>query len=355
MRAFSCSRCGALVNFDDGSCLTCGSTLGYIEGVDRMRALEENGTVTWDRALYVPCANAELSCNWLVESSTGEIHCPACRLIRKRPHPADEVATDQLAKAMHAERRLFAQLRENGLPLVSYEDRAGGIAFDLLSSTTGPNVTIGHANGVVTIDLSEVGDAYRVRLREKLGEPYRTMLGHFRHEIGHYYWQELVFSDDVLLDDCRRLFGDDRTDYRAELERHYKEGAPDDWSESFISEYATMHPWEDFAETWAHYLHITGTMQTAAAFSMQLGGLVGDKLDPILQGSLRSAPGYSATAYRDSDIDSILDAWHPLARAFNQINRSMGKADLYPFVIAVPVREKLAFVHEVVRRAGREQ
>ncbi|WP_265521606.1 zinc-binding metallopeptidase family protein [Oerskovia flava] len=346
MRAFSCSRCGSLVGFDDRTCLFCASPLGYVHGIDRMRALDDDGAARWEGVRRVPCANTAIGCNWLVPDGEGAF-CIACRLVRRHPHPGDELATEQYSLALFAERRLLFQLLENDLPITGHDEVDGGLAFDLLSSTTGPRVTIGHANGVVTIDLSEVGDAYRESLRVKLGEPYRTMLGHFRHEIGHYYWQVLV-SGTPLLARCRELFGDDSTPYKAALQRHYSEGPPDGWQDDYISEYATMHPWEDFAETWAHYLHITDTLQTAASFGMSLGGLIGDKLAPELLGALTTAPGYSSTGYREMGIDRILDVWHPLAIAFNQINRSMGKDDLYPFVITKPVREKLSFVHDVV-------
>ncbi|MBD8079933.1 putative zinc-binding metallopeptidase [Cellulosimicrobium arenosum] len=349
MRAFSCSRCGSLVGFEDPTCVSCGSTLGYVHGIDRMRALDDDGRARWEGVPRILCANQPLGCNWLVpEGPELEAFCVACRLVRRHPSPGDDLATDQYAAALVAERRLLFQVLENDLPITSYAERDGGLAFDLLSSTTGDPVTIGHADGVVTIDLSETGDAYRESLRVELGEPYRTMLGHFRHETGHYYWQELVSSSPALLARCRELFGDDTADYQQAIDRHYAHGAPDGWRAEFISEYATMHPYEDFAESWAHYLHITDTLQTAASFGMNLGGLIGDKLAPELRGSLATHPAFSVTGYREATMEEILTLWHPLAIAFNQINRSMGKNDLYPFVLTEPVRAKLAFVHEVV-------
>ena len=120
----------------------------------------------------------------------------------------------------------------------------------------------GHADGVITLDLAESDDVHRERRRAELGEPYRTLLGHFRHEIGHYYWPILVERAGAL-ERCRALFGDERADYGEALERHYADGPPADWAERHVSAYATMHPWEDWAETFAHYLHIRDTLQTA--------------------------------------------------------------------------------------------
>jgi hypothetical protein len=91
------------------------------------------------------------------------------------------------------------------------------------------------------------------------------LLGHFRHEVGHYFWDRLVATDPHQLEEFRVLFGDDRQDYGEALKRHYDEGAPANWQDTYISMYATMHPWEDFAETWAHYLHIVDTLETAGA------------------------------------------------------------------------------------------
>ena len=133
------------------------------------------------------------------------------------------------------------------MPIVTRaEDPDGGLAFDLLSSVN-ENVVIGHAAGVITINLAESDDAYRERMRAQFDEPYRTMLGHFRHEVGHYFETALVFSNDRRTREARDPFGDDTKDYQEEIDRHYSEGAPADWNERFISKYATMHPYEDFA------------------------------------------------------------------------------------------------------------
>ncbi len=190
-------------------------------------------------------------------------------------------------------------------------------------------MTTGHADGVVTIDLAEVDDAHREAVRAQMAEPYRTVLGHLRHEIGHYY-QPIVVAD---WDACRALFGDEREDYQEALSRHYEQGAPDDWPERYVSAYATMHPWEDWAETFAHYLHIADTLQTALAYGVRVEGPPGMLAKP--------APA-------DGEFASLMADWLPLTYALNALNRSMGAEDLYPFVLAPPVIEKLEFVHQSV-------
>jgi hypothetical protein len=208
------------------------------------------------------------------------------------------------------------------LPLRSQiEDPEQGLAFDFLAEgpgPTGPKVMTGHDNGLITISLEEADDAERERRRTQMREPYRSLLGHFRHEIGHYFWDFLV-RDGGRLEDCREVFGDDSQDYNAALQAYYQNGAPADWQEHFVSAYATAHPWEDWAETWAHYLHIAEIDR-----------------DP----------------YQMADMKEIIDAWLPLTFAVNSLNRAMGNHDLYPFVLSPAVVEKLAFVHGVVR-AGR--
>ncbi len=206
-------------------------------------------------------------------------------------------------------------------------DPDDGIAFDLLSSVE-ENVVIGHENGVITIDLAESDDAYREKVRAKLAEPYRTMLGHFRHEFGHYAEWQLVRGDERMTR-CRELFGDESADYQDAIKRHYAEGPPDDWARSYISTYATMHPFEDFAETWSHYLHICDTIETAREYSLiTIGGLE------------------AFSSFRDV----VSGVWIPLSIALNQMNRSMGKDDVYPFVIPPPVLEKLDFVASLLPR-----
>jgi len=336
-----CPRCNAFAFLEMQVCATCESSIGYhypsLSFVDG----GPDGAMV-DGTRWVRCANWSWQCNWLVSEDDESGRCFACRLIRRRPESDDTIALEKLAETGIDLRRLLVQLLDLGLPVVPYYERDGGLAFDLLSSRSGESVVIGHADGVITIDLAESLDAHREALRVRLGEPYRTMLGHFRHEIGHYYQQVLVASE-PLLGECRALFGDERASYADALQRHYALGAPEDWSESFISEYATMHPWEDFAESFAHYLHSTGTLTTAAAAGVVLDS---GRADGVILHDIVPALDYSELGF-----ERALDDWHWLSMMFNRVNRSMGQRDLYPFVLTEPVVEKLAFVHRLVGAA----
>lgn len=301
-----------------------------------------SGRVTIEGVAWYTCSNRTWGCNWLVRDDAPSGRCFSCRLTRRSPDADDTIALEKLATTEEAKRRLLLQLGGLGLPMRPWYVQDGGLGFDLLSSLSrGQRVTIGHANGIITIDLAESLDDRREALRIRLGEPYRTMLGHLRHEVGHYY-QNVLITDDATWAACRDLFGDERASYSDAISRHYANGAPDNWHEAFISEYATMHPWEDFAETFAHYLHITGTLQTAAA--------IGIHLDAVVT-SLRDTDVIPLEDYRDEPIQRVLSDWEWMSQAFNRINRAMGFGDLYPFRIPGPVRTKLAFVHDLVTRA----
>ncbi|MCB1294429.1 MAG: putative zinc-binding metallopeptidase [Gordonia sp.] len=305
-----------------------------------------------DGRRWVRCANwHDMGCNWVTPAELGvgeeglRGRCFAGSLIRVYPDTDDTVALDKLHSATVNLRMLVYQLAELGLPIEPFWRTEGGLAFDLTSSiTTGKPVVIGHANGVVTIDLAETMDAYRERLRVRLGEPYRTMLGHFRHEVGHYYQNVLIENGEGAaryLDECREIFGDERASYQDAINRHYKFGAPENWHESFISEYATMHPWEDFAECFAHYLHITGTIDTARE-----SGLMLDK--DLVRFSMDRAI-VPLESYADEPIERLLYDWKWLSAMFNRVNAAMGGQLLYPFDIPEPVVAKLGFVHKVIR------
>jgi hypothetical protein len=309
-----------------------------------------SGKAVVDGQVWIVCTrSATLGCNWLVpeEQVFGgpRGRCIADALIRREPEADDTIAVEKLMPTACALRRLIYQLIDIGLPVDPYWRREGGLAFDLVSSYSGgETVLIGHAGGVITIDLVESLDAYRESLRVHLGEPYRTMLGHFRHEVGHYYQNILVETAPGAaryLDRCRELFGDERADYQQEIERHYKFGAPPNWSDSYISEYATMHPWEDFAECFAHYLHITGTIDTARESGLILHA---DRVRFSVPRDVVPLP-----SYEDAPIEQLLGDWKWLSLCFNRVNTAMGKNPLYPFDIPPAVVRKLAFAHEVIR------
>ena len=323
------------------TCPNCEADLAYNIETRAFHGVR-NGRAEIDGSTWYTCSNRDWDCNWLVREDAPAGRCFSCRLTRRRPEADDTVALEKLAKTEEAKRRLLLQLGDLGLAIIPWDVREGGLGFDLISSLTdGKPVLIGHANGIITIDLAESLDDRREALRVRLGEPYRTILGHLRHEVGHYF-QNVLLPDDAAWEKCRALFGDERASYRDAIARHYKLGAPADWHASFLSEYATMHPWEDFAETFAHYLHITGTLQTAA--------MIGIHLDSSVT-NLRDTDVVPLESYREEPIQRLLTDWEWMSQAFNRINRAMGFGDLYPFTITGPVRHKLEFVHEIITRA----
>jgi hypothetical protein len=327
-------------------CPSCGLAVGLHPPTLAMHEASPQG-LDIDGRTWLPCSNRSWACNWLVADDAGSAQCLSCRLNRRGPEPSDTLALEKLADAMQPLRRLLVQLAELGLPVDPFYERDGGLAFDLLSSDSGHGpVTIGHADGVVTIDLMETLDDHRERMRVQLGEPYRTMLGHFRHEVGHYYQWVLVEQTDWI-DECRQLFGDERASYTDALDRHYRLGAPAGWEASYISDYATMHPWEDFAETFAHYLHITDTLTTASA-----GGVV---LDAGRVAGLIDADIAPRSSYRDAPMSEVLAEWRWFSLMLNRLNHAMGRGDLYPFTITEPVAAKLDFVHRVVSDVARRR
>jgi len=281
MRVFTCDSCGQLIFFDNDQCLRCEAPLGYVHHRRDVIALTEvaegrlvdpfTPTGTWQR-----CATSAFTgCNWLVPWGSHAL-CESCTLTRTRPADEDDEGLAELVRSEMAKRRLIFQLAELGLPVDKRDEAArAGLAFDLLSSTETKVVT-GHDDGVITLDLAEADDEHREHLRLQLSEPYRTLLGHFRHEIGHYYWPLLVQNPDDL-DACRSLFGDDRADYAEAVKAHYRSSQDNDitWMQTHISRYATMHPYEDWAETFAHYLHILDTLQTAESFGVATAGAPG--------------------------------------------------------------------------------
>ncbi|MGW4371669.1 zinc-binding metallopeptidase family protein [Nocardia takedensis] len=345
--------------------MSCASPLGFSLALRTLLVISDfaptgdagqlSGVV--DGRRYRLCDNLHIArCNWLVQVPDDELDAPAppqgdpdpeqpdpappaldngpalcesCRLTRTRPNDADTAGLDAFAEAEAAKRRLIMELAELGLPITGREENPRfGLAFDLLSSAT-DQVLTGHQNGVITLDLAEANDPHREQLRVEMDEPYRTLLGHFRHEIGHYYYAVLV-ADDTAKQRFLDLFGDPDTDYQAALDRHYSDGAPAGWEATYVSSYATMHPAEDWAETFAHYLHIRDTLDTAAAFGIAPSGASLDR------------PQLGRAGF-----DKIIDLWLPLAWSLNMVNRSMGHPDLYPFVLPDPVLEKMRLVHEL--------
>lgn len=349
MQTFEC-QCGHLLFFRNTRCLRCGRRVGFSPEAGAMTALEPGTDGIW----YVPdagrvrgrgfrrCRNdvAHDICNWLLPADSDSDLCRSCRLNRTIPDLTEPRHITLWYRLETAKRHLLYTLYRLHLPVIGRDrDPEAGLAFDFLADSDaateftrpldgGNRVSTGHLNGVITINIAEADDVARTRIREQLGESYRTLIGHFRHEIGHYYWGLLVAGSEWL-ESFRDLFGDERADYAAALRTHYERGPGRGWEDRYISAYAACHPWEDWAECWAHYLHIVDTLDTAREF-----------------GFTRPVPWH-----RDPDgFDRMMREWSTLTIGINAINRSMGLSDAYPFAINRPTWDKLAFIHHLVRR-----
>ncbi len=360
MKLFRCQQCGQMLFFENTRCERCGHALGFEWQSNDLLTLEpvdaqspEGPDKRWHSVSvpanqYTYCANAAYNaCNWLVLATSGEKFCLSCGLNRTIPDLTDPTHVEEWRNIEAAKRRLIYTLLRFGLPVVSKErDPQNGLTFDFLADHQDENgnfvkVTTGHDDGIVTLNINEADDAERERMRHEMGEAYRTLVGHFRHEIGHYYWM-LFAKDEEWLTGFRQLFGDEREDYGQALERHYANGAPGDWQEHFVSTYASSHPWEDWAESWAHYCHIVDTLETAFAF--------GIALQPRVTHDETLAAEVDVDPYRAVNFDTLFDMWLPLTFAINGLNRSMGVSDLYPFVNSTPAQEKMKFIHQTIHK-----
>lgn len=348
MKLFECQNCAQPIYFDNTYCERCGMRLGFLPSAACLSAVVADGN-HWhpmaapDQRLRF-CRNAQHGvCNWLLEGGTDGDLCLTCQYNRIIPDLAVGANLDRWRKIELAKHRLFYSVIRLGLPLpepTSNTDNA--LEFDFLGEPIGAGgaVMTGHSNGLITMNIAEADDAERERRRTQMGEPYRTLLGHFRHEIGHYYWDRLV-KNTTALPGFRGMFGDERADYDQALHRHYADGAPADWRDRFVSTYATSHPWEDFAETWAHYLHIVDTLETARSFGM--------KVQPRIRAGTDLSAEVTFDPYASVGMEAIIEAWLPLTYAMNSLNRSMGQPDIYPFVLAPAAIEKLTWIHDLVR------
>jgi hypothetical protein len=354
MRVFHCNHCDKLVFFENTECEHCGHRLAYVPQLRAVVSLDPTGKSTPRGPTYTTpmvqsegqayrlCANYTTNkvCNWAMPFEDHYGLCMSCRMTEVIPNinlEENQLAWQKIEAAKH---RLIFSLLEFGLPLRSrVEDPVRGLAFELLADQDGaPPVMTGHDEGVITLAIAEADDVERERRRHTLHEPYRTLLGHFRHEVGHYYWDQLI-ADSPRLEACREVFGDERLDYDAALKIHYKEGPPKDWNSRFISTYASTHPWEDWAETWAHYLHMTDTLETAAACGLSLHPIPPN--EPVME----RQPVKPA---HQQEFAEIIKNWIPLTYALNILNRGMGLGDAYPFVLPPPAIEKLRFIHETI-------
>jgi hypothetical protein len=352
VKIFVC-QCGNTLFFSNTRCLQCGRTLGYCPDLGRLAALEAAGPGLWSvtgAGHYRQCSNyaREDVCNWMVPAADPDPFCRACRLNEIIPDLSRPRHREYWRRIEAAKRHMLYTLYQLRLPVVSRrDDPQHGLAFTFLADRdsdtefTDPihgqdTVLTGHRAGVITINLAEADDVARARMREQLQERYRTLLGHFRHEIGHYYWDRLVRDVPERLAEFRQIFSDERRDYQGALALHYRQGPPPDWEQYYISSYASVHPWEDWAETWAHYMHMVDTLETAQVFGIVPVG--------------RSAPEYADTAFNPAheDFTVLLERWVQLTVTMNAINHSMGLPDAYPFVLQPTAQDKLHFIHRLI-------
>lgn len=349
MQLFSCAACGQPVHFDNRSCVRCGHRLAFLPETLSMEALDPAGEPEWqlvakpDRKVRF-CANKVNDiCNWAVPAESESSFCPACSHNRLVPDVNTQEGIEQWRQISQAQRHLFYSILRLKLPHPNRDaDPHGGLVFDFLVDEIAPDGSIipamtGHDEGLIAIRAAEADDVTREQVRANMNEPYRTMLGHFRHEVGHFIWNKLV-RDANLFEPFRAVFSDEREDYGEALKRNYEQGPLPGWQETFISSYASVHPWEDFAECFAHYLHIVDTLETAHAF--------GIAIEP--EGHEEMATEVAFDPYRARSAQRLVNAWVPLSVALNSMQRSMGEADLYPFVLTPAVVTKLQFIHDLV-------
>lgn len=360
-RAYRC-QCGRPVFFPNSQCLACHTPLGYEPERARLLPLQAHPGqpgqwLAWGEPLgqgltFRRCSNllTPSACNWLIRSDDAWAHlglCRACRLNRMIPALEDPAHPDNpllWGRMEMAKRRMVSALLALGLPVASKlsEDLQRGLMFDVLRPLDGAPVSTGHDSGLITLNLQEADDAHREATRQQMHEPYRTLLGHFRHEVGHYYWDRLV-DGTSWLEGFRRLFGDERADYGQALQRHYEHGPPGQWWLSHVSAYASSHPWEDWAECWAHYLHMRDTVDTASSFGLHPEAMQFAEFTAFGPDALHQ-PGHPGAAA----FLAFVNEWTQLTTLLNELSRAMGQPDLYPFVLARPVVAKLHFIHLLV-------
>jgi hypothetical protein len=348
MKLFNCPNCGQRIYFENAQCLNCGNVVLYDPAPAEFVLAASEGVFQ--------CANAaECACNWRAKEDSP--FCQACGLNKTIPDLTIDGNRERWTRVERAKKRAIYSLLAFDLtvePKDNPEDESG-LAFDFLADPIGggpggERILTGHDNGLITLNVAEADSAERERMRAEMQENYRTLLGHFRHELGHYYWDRLIRDDAERLAAFRAIFGDDSADYEQALQAHYANGAPADWQMRHISAYAASHPWEDWAETWAHYLHITDTLEMVKSLNLQLGQLEtvdGNALAGADQGGGAAAGGADRGS---ADFDMVLERWLVLSEASNSINRCMGLPDLYPFVISPPTAEKLRFVHGLLTK-----
>lgn len=349
MKPFTCTHCRHPVFFENSACVHCGLTLGFVPRRRRMVAFAPATSQAWrpvgrgaGRQVLRPCANRveHAACNWMVDDeAAGHRLCPSCRLNDTIPDLSVPGHLDRWIAVERAKRRLVHGLASLGLAPQPKRDAGdpAGLAFRVLAPVDGRPVLTGHAGGVITLDLMEADDVHREATRVSFGEPWRTLLGHLRHEAAHYLHHRWIAGQPALEAPWREAFGDERDDYAGALQRYHDEGPAPDWATRCISAYASAHPHEDWAETCAHLMLIVDAVETADAWGLRLA-------------SRASSAEPAADALSDGRIDELLLAhWLPVARFVNAMNRSIGLPDAYPFQLPDAVLHKMRVAARCLR------
>ena len=335
MKRFNC-YCGNSVFFEQTNCDRCGKTLGFDFNSMKMIPLSKNGSLLIDSAskkTYKKCTNwTEFNvCNWVLEDSSKNDLCFACQFNRVIPNQsADNAPVNNLRwlRLEKAKKRLIFSLARIGLPLKNgWGSSVEGLLFDFVESMGDKVVTTGYSDGIITINSLEADHVARVSAKYALNERYRTIIGHLRHETGHYYLDKFDLPPNlkkILEDNFGNLFNKNLSEYNEALQSYYKNGPAENWEENYISAYASAHPIEDWAESWSHYLLIMDTLET-----LQEEGYFDDCIDKM-------------------NITEKLEKWRSLSSSLNQITRSLGMQDAYPFTLGKKVSEKIACVSKFI-------
>lgn len=369
MKTFMCSCTGnPALFFESNSCYNCGRVVGITDNFQLVQPFnfdQLTGNYFLDNSddiQYKKCQNFlnYQACNGMIQvGATDEKgalinYCFSCRYNDTIPNLSIRGHLPLWIKMENAKRRALYTLKALSLPLQNiYQDPFYGITFTFGVDSdvndhfktrlhNGPAITTGHNCGHITINLAEADDVARSKIKMDMGENYRTLLGHFRHEFGHYYFDVLIADNTYNYNMYKDCFNDVGQDYTMAQNDYYKYSSPENWQQEYISEYATMHPWEDWAETWAHYMHIVDTLETAQHYGLK----------PSRMGAVNSQRSHGVEQFQEVDFftfhpnfDFILDVWIEFSVILNSLNRSMGLQDAYPFVLTPTVRKKLKFVH----------
>jgi hypothetical protein len=349
MKLYTCSNCNNLLYFENSICLYCNNNVGFDSDKLSLVTLSANYSGVFTdlgnpQNAYRFCANAaQHTCNWLIPINDNSFYCKACELNKIIPALTSQDNIDRWNRIELAKHRLMYSLFRLRLPVKrKVGDSEEGIAFEFMADVSPEKrVITGHYKGTITLNIEEADEKERIRNKLDLGEKYRTLLGHFRHEIGHYYWDVLIKDNTPALNIYRQLFGDDRNLYSQSLDMYYRASPFTNWNDRFISPYATSHPWEDWAESWSHYMLMMDTLETAYYFG------IGIHPDKVWEKEINTDINFDP--YTIDDFDAIMKMWLPFTFATNSLNRSMGYADFYPFVISPGVNMKLRFIHDTCK------